>query len=189
MCCIALPCWFDELRMRGYTCIHVEEWWDMCRCVPESVIPGNDNKMMINNKRWMRSNNNNINNNINNNKKNNDTNNKVLTTVDKITYQKFQYMREYSTMLKKSHKKGRKKSHRRRREYRRIVTETKSRWLSRLSQILRWLIVLVKLHWWLFDKVKQKFAAPKHQQIWPPFWKLKAERERSSRPISARHFR
>ena len=100
----------------------------MCRCVPESVIPGNDNKMMINNKRWMRSNNNNINNNnINNNNKNNDTNNKVLITVDKITYQKFQHMREYSTMFKKSDKKGRKKSHRRRREYRRIVTETKSR--------------------------------------------------------------
>ena len=73
----------------------------MCRCVPESVIPGNDNKMMINNKRWMRSNNNNINNNINNNNTNNDINNKVLITVDKITYQKFQHMREYSTMFKK----------------------------------------------------------------------------------------
>ena len=54
--------------------------------------------------------------------------------------------------------------------------ETKSRWLSRYSQSLRWLIVLVKLHWWLFEKIKQKqkFATPKHQQIWPPFWKLTA---------------
>ena len=54
----------------------------------------------------------------------------------------------------------------------------------------------VNLHWWLhlhlqwlptrsynghsvgglFEKIKQKqkFATPKHQQIWPPFWKLKA---------------
>ena len=67
-------------------------------------------------------------------------------------------------------------SHWRRREYRRVVTETKSRWLSRYSQSLRWLIVLVKLHWWLFEKIKQKqkFATPKHPQIWPPFWKPKS---------------
>ena len=46
-------------------------------------------------------------------------------------------------------------SHRRRCEYQRIVTETKSRWLSRYSHSLRWLIVLVKLHRWLFEKIKQ----------------------------------
>ena len=34
-------------------------------------------------------------------------------------------------------------SHRRPWEYRRIVTETKSRWLLRYSQSLGWLIVLV----------------------------------------------
>ena len=37
-------------------------------------------------------------------------------------------------------------SHWRWREYRQIVTETKSRWLSLYSQSLRWLIVLVKVH-------------------------------------------
>ena len=68
-------------------------------------------------------------------------------------------------------------NHRRRREYRRIVTETKSRWLSRYSQSLRWLIVLVKLHWWLFEKIKQKLLnlrlrninkSGRHFEHWKP---------------------
>ena len=68
-------------------------------------------------------------------------------------------------------------SHRRRREYRRIVTETKSRRLSRYSQSLRWLIVLVKLHWWLFEKIKQKLLnlrlrninkSGRHFENWKP---------------------
>ena len=33
----------------------------------------------------------------------------------------------------------------------------KATWLSRYSQSLRWLIVLVNLHWWLFEKIKQNF--------------------------------
>ena len=69
-------------------------------------------------------------------------------------------------------------SHRRRCEYRQIVTEMKSRWLSRYSQSLRWLSVLVKIIALVIireNKTKTaQFVTLKHQQIWPPFWKLKA---------------
>ena len=84
-------------------------------------------------------------------------------------------------------------SHRRRRECLRIVTETKSRWLSRYSQSLRSLIVLVKLHWWLFEKIKQNCSICDSETSTILAAILKTEsrhwRERSSWPISARHFR
>ena len=97
-------------------------------------------------------------------------------------------------------------SHWRQHEYQWIVTETKSRWLSRYSQSLRWLIVLVKLHWWLFEKIKQNFfkllnlqlqninKSGCHFENWKPslLWSPNGDyskRERSSQPINTHHFR